>query len=90
MYGTNIASVAQIVTENQGLSILRRPQEFELSRTTLLCILHSELKGLKDFVNIGTYVNFANWVLEMQEEDPEVERPSFLSNESLFFWRLSE
>ena len=74
----NIAAVAESVAENPGLSISRRSQELGLSKATLHRILYNDL-GLHAYkvqltqelkpLDHGKRRTFADWVLEMHEQD---------------------
>ena len=89
----NIAAVAQSVEENPGLSIPRRSLELGIPQTSLHRILHKDL-GLKAYkVQLTQELKpadhqqrrvFADWVLEMHENDPEFHRKIILTDEAHF------
>ena len=89
----NIAAVAQSVEENPGLSIPRRSLELGIPQTSLHRILHKDL-GLKAYkVQLTQELKpadhqqrrvFADWVLEMHENDPVFHRKIILTEEAHF------
>nr|XP_022920706.1 uncharacterized protein LOC111429121 [Onthophagus taurus] len=89
----NIAAVAESVEENPGLSIPRRSLELGIPQTSLHRILHKDL-GLKAYkLQLTQELKpsdhqqrriFADWVVEMHENDPEFHRQIILSDEAHF------
>lgn len=89
----NIAAVAESVEENPGLSIPRRSLELGIPQTSLHRILHKDL-GLKAYkLQLTQELKpsdhqqrrvFADWVVEMHENDPEFHRKIILSDEAHF------
>ena len=89
----NISAVAQSVEENPGLSITRRSLKMDIPQTSLHRILHKDL-GLKAYKVQWTQELkpadhqqlrfFADWVLEMHENDPVFHRKIILTEEAHF------
>lgn len=89
----NIAAVARSVEENPGLSIPRRSLELDIPQTTLHRILHKDL-SLKAFkVQLTQELKpvdhhkrriFADWVLQMHQNDPDFHRKIIFSDEAHF------
>ena len=92
----NIASVVHSVEKNPGLSIPRRSLELDISQTTLHRILHKDLCLKAYKVQLTQELKpadhkkclcrvFANWVLEMHENEPEFHRKIIMSKEAYFY-----
>ena len=89
----NILSVADSMEENPGLSIPRRSLELGISQITLHRILYKDLclkaykvqltQELKPVDHQQRHV-FANWVLEMQENELEFHQKNIMSDEAYF------
>ena len=92
----NIVSVAHSVAENPCLSIPRRSLELGISQTTLHWILYKDLCikaykiQLKQKLKPADHEQrrvFANWVLEMHENEPDFHRKIIMSDEVHFHLR---
>src|ERR1700712_2636076 len=89
----NIAVVAESVEKSPNLSIPRRSLELDIPKTSLHRILHKDL-GLKAYtVQLTQEFKpadhqqrrvFADWVVEMHENDLEFHRKIFFSDEAYF------
>ena len=89
----NITAVARSVEKSPVLLIPRRSLELDIPQTTLHRILHKDL-GLKAFkVQLTQELKpvdhhkrriFADWVLQMHQNDPDFHRKIIFSNEAMY------